>query len=179
MTSALGGGREGGPQKHTKGRKVCLYLTVTRGGSEGGGQEVRKFCRRHLGISHSLSISRRDATNGLPFISYHCFQILSSWKYWLTGVASIVLGLFGFLGNFLAIAVLWDAFLGVNCAKAWKEGWVPGANFLNPDVQNCSCFQKLCLSSVYPMLSTECVNSSVARFVRNFLCKFLLQFFSW
>ena len=47
----------------------------------------------------------------------HCFQILSSWKFWLTGVASIVLGLFGFLGNFLAIAVLWDAFLGVNCAK--------------------------------------------------------------
>ena len=43
------------------------------------------------------------------------FQILSGWKYWLTGVTSIVLGLFGFLGNFFAIAVLWDEFLWSSC----------------------------------------------------------------
>ena len=48
----------------------------------------------------------------LPNInSITTFQILSGWKYWLTGVTSIVLGLFGFLGNFFAIAVLWDEFL--------------------------------------------------------------------
>ena len=29
------------------------------------------------------------------------------------------------------------------------------------------------------MMHTECANSSVARFSRKFLCKFLVQFFSW
>ena len=61
------------------------------------------FPRRFISPRTSLSLS--------AYRRSHCFQILSSWKYWLTGVASIVLGLFGFLGNFFAIAVLWDAFL--------------------------------------------------------------------